>query len=131
MTRVSGDRWWVLFVLTMVYALNIADRFVASTLIEPIRHEFRLSDGAVGLLTGASIALFYVSAGIPLGMLADRKSRKVMIVASLTLWSLLTSVCGLTQTFWQLLVARVGVGIGEAGGTPPSQSLLADKFLPR
>lgn len=125
------DRWLVLIVLTSVYAMNIADRFVISTLIEPIKTEFSLSDGAVGMLTGAAMAVFYVSAGIPLGLLADRTNRKKMIFASLSLWSLLTAACGLTQTFWQLLVARIGVGIGEAGGTPPSQSLLADKFPPR
>lgn len=131
MKAASRDRWWVLFVLTAVYAMNIADRYVTSTLIEPIRAEFQLSDAAVGVLTGASMALFYVSAGIPLGMLADRKSRKGMVVISLALWSALTAICGLTKTYWQLLIARVGVGVGEAGGTPPSQSLLADKFPPK
>jgi len=74
--RLRADRWYVLFVLTCVYALNIADRFVVSTLIEPIKAEFALNDGAVGLLTGAALAIFYVSAGIPLGLLADRRSRK-------------------------------------------------------
>lgn len=125
------DRWYVLFVLTAVYTLNIADRFVVSTLIEPIKQEFLLSDGAVGLLTGAAMAVFYVAAGVPLGLLADRTSRKRMIVVALTAWSALTAACGLTQSFWQLLVARIGVGVGEAGGTPPSQSLLSDKFPPR
>ena len=109
-------RWWMLFVLTAVYAINIADRYVISTLIEPIRIEFGLSDGAVGLLTGAATGIFYVSAGIPLGILADRKNRKMMIAIAIGAWSVLTSICGITQTFWQLLVARIGVGIGEAAG---------------
>src|ERR1700709_458147 len=93
------DRWYVLFVLTLVYTLNIADRFVVSTLIEPIKLEFGLSDGQVGLLTGAAMALFYVTAGVPLGTLADRTSRKRMIVAALFAWSALTAVCGLTRSF--------------------------------
>lgn len=129
--REESDRWLVLAVLTAVYAMNIADRFVISTLIEPIKTEMQLSDGAIGLLTGAALAIFYVSAGIPLGILADRANRKRMIAISLTAWSLLTSVCGMAQNFTQLLLARMGVGIGEAGGTPPSQSILADKFAPR
>lgn len=131
LAAVPRDRWYVLFALTLVYTLNIADRFVVSTLIEPIKHEFQLSDGQVGLLTGAALATFYVTAGIPLGMLADRTNRKRMIVLSLAAWSVLTAICGMTKSFGQLLVARIFVGIGEAGGTPPSQSLLSDKFPPR
>lgn len=129
--RMQRDRWYVLFVLTLVYTLNIADRFVVSTLIEPIKREFALSDTQVGLLTGAALALFYVAAGIPLGTLADRVSRKRMIAVSLLAWSVLTAASGMTRSFGQLLVARIFVGIGEAGGTPPSVALLSDKFPPR
>ena len=121
-------RWYVLFVMTLIYTFNIADRFVVSTLIEPIKTEFVLSDAAVGVLTGAALAVFYVTAGIPLGMMADRISRKRMIVASLAVWSVLTAICGLTRSYGQLLAMRIGVGVGEAGGTPPAQSLLADIF---
>ncbi|WP_374598032.1 spinster family MFS transporter [Sphingosinicella sp.] len=128
---VLNSRWYVLLILTLVYTLNIADRFVLSTLIEPIKSEFALTDAEVGLLTGAVLAVFYVTAGIPLGFLADRINRKRMIVVSLTAWSLLTALCGATRSFMELLLARIGVGIGEAGGTPPSQSLLADRFHPR
>jgi MFS family permease len=127
-SRAPAYRWYVLGVVTAIYALNIADRFVVSTLIEPIKHEFMLSDGAVGLLTGAALAVFYVAAGIPLGIVADRTNRARMIWMSLSAWSLFTTLCGLTHTFWQLLIARIAVGIGEAGGTPPAQSLLADYF---
>lgn len=127
----AADRWYVLFLMTCVYAMNIADRFVVSTLVEPIKAAFSLSDASVGLLTGTALAIFYVTAGIPLGMLADRANRKRMVVAALGLWSLLTMACGLSTTFWQLFLARIGVGVGEAGGTPPSQSLLSDKFPPR
>jgi MFS family permease len=123
-------RYWLLLVLTLVYALNIADRFAISTLIEPIKAEFHLSDGAVGFLTGVSLAIFYVAAGLPLGRLADRANRRNMIVGALVGWSFMTGLCGLTRTFLQLLLARIGVGIGEAGGTPPSHSMIADYFAP-
>jgi MFS family permease len=120
--------WYTLFVLTTVYAVNIADRFVISTFIEPIKRDLALSDSAVAFLTGTGLAIFYVTAGIPLGYLADRVNRRNMIAWALTLWTGMTALCGLTQTYTQLLLARIGVGIGEAGGTAPSQSLLADRF---
>jgi predicted MFS family arabinose efflux permease len=124
-------RWYVLLVLTLVYALSIADRFVMSTLIEPIKADLGLSDSAVGFLTGSALAIFYVTAGLPLATLADRTNRRTMIALSLGAWSAMTAVCGLTRNYWQLLLARIGVAVGEAGGTPPSASLLSDYFLPR
>jgi MFS family permease len=124
----SWTSWYTLFVLTLVYAINIADRFVISTFIEPIKRDLGLSDSAVAFLTGTGLAVFYVTAGIPLGLLADRVNRRNMIAWALTLWTAMTALCGLTQTYSQLLLARIGVGIGEAGGTAPSQSLLADRF---
>jgi len=120
--------WYVLFLLTAIYALNIADRFVISTLIEPIKADLHISDSAVGFLTGASLAIFYVAAGLPLSVLADRINRRNLVAFSLGAWSLMTVICGLTRTFWQLMAARVLVGVGEAGGTPPSQSLISDYF---
>ncbi|MGB6306862.1 MAG: MFS transporter [Steroidobacteraceae bacterium] len=124
----APGRWYVLLLLTAVYALNIADRFVMSTLIEPIKADLHLSDSAIGFLTGVSLAIFYVTAGLPLSVLADRINRRNLIAVSLAAWSLLTAVCGVTRTFWQLMSARTLVGIGEAGGVPPSQSLLSDYF---
>ncbi|HEV7614224.1 MAG TPA: MFS transporter [Steroidobacteraceae bacterium] len=121
-------RWYVLFLLTAVYAMNIADRFVISTLIEPIKADLHISDSAVGFLTGVSLALFYVAAGLPLSVLADRVNRRNLVALSIGAWSLMTVVCGFTRTFWQLMAARVLVGVGEAGGTPPSQSLISDYF---
>jgi len=120
--------WYTLGVLTLVYAVNITDRFVASTLIDPIKHDLGLSDSEVSFLLGTGLAIFYVSAGIPLGYLADRVSRRNLIAWALAAWSAMTALCGLTHTYWQLLLARIGVGVGEAGGTAPSQSLLADRF---
>lgn len=120
--------WYALILLTATYALNIADRFVISTLIEPIRADLRISDSAVAFLTGSSLAIFYVAVGLPLSALADRINRRNLIALSLGTWSLMTVICGFTRTFRQLMVARVLVGIGEAGGTPPSQSLISDFF---
>lgn len=124
------DRWYVLIVLTCIYALNIADRFSISTLIEPIRAQLRLSDSQFAFLTGAALATVYVTLGIPVAAYADRGNRRNILVIALALWSGMTAVCGLARNALQLLLARVGVGIGEAGGTPPSTSLLADKFPP-
>ena len=122
------DRWYVLAVMTVVYALNIADRFSISTLIEPIRLELRLTDSGIAFLTGVALALFYVTIGIPIALLADKANRRNILAIALALWSAMTALCGLAQNYWQLLLARFGVGIGEAGGTPPATSILADKF---
>jgi predicted MFS family arabinose efflux permease len=124
------DRWYVLGVLTVVYAFNIADRFSISTLIEPIRLELRLSDSGVGFLTGVALALFYVTLGIPVAGLADRANRRNILAVALALWSGMTVCTGLARSYSLLLLARFGVGIGEAGGTPPATSILADKFSP-
>ena len=125
---VRADRWYVLAVLTIVYALNIADRFSISTLIEPIRLELHLSDSGVAFVTGVALALFYVTVGIPIAALADRANRRNILAVAIAVWSGMTALCGLAQNYWQLLLARFAVGIGEAGGTPPSTSILADKF---
>jgi predicted MFS family arabinose efflux permease len=121
-------RWYVLLVLTLVYALSIADRFVMSTLIEPIKADLKLSDSAIAFLTGTSLAFFYVTAGLPLAYLADRTNRRAMVALALGAWSFMTACCAVAQNYRQLLLARVGVGVGEAGGTPPSTSLISDYF---
>jgi len=126
----TRDRWYVLAVLTVVYALNIADRFCISTLIEPIRSELQLSDARTAFLTGGALGVFYVTAGIWVAVLADRANRRNILALAIALWSGITALCGLTHNYVQLLLARFGVGIGEAGGTPPSTSILADKFPP-
>ncbi len=124
----SRARWYVVLVFGLVYALNIADRYVVSTVLEPIRIEFGLSDSGVGWLTGVSLALFYITVGIPISQLADLSNRRNIVAAAMVLWSMMTAVLGLTQNFWQFLLARIGVGVGEAGGTPPSTSIIADYF---
>jgi predicted MFS family arabinose efflux permease len=124
----AARRWYVLGLLMLVYALNIADRFVMSTLIEPIKADLGLSDFSIAFLTGTALACFYVTAGLPLAYLADRANRRSLVAAALAAWSVMTACCGIVQNYWQMLLARIGVGVGEAGGTPPSVSLLSDYF---
>jgi MFS family permease len=121
-------RWYVLALMTLVYAVNMADRVLVSTMLEPIKAELHLSDSAAGFLTGAALGVFHVTLSIPLALLADRWSRKRIIAISLVAWSAATSLCGMAASFVQLAVCRVLVGSGEAGATPASQSLLADLF---
>jgi MFS family permease len=127
----STRRSYVLGLLTLVYALNIADRFSVSTLIEPIRLELHLSDSGIAFLTGGALGLFYVTIGIPIAALADRSNRRNILALSLAVWSAMTACCGFARNYWQLFLGRIGVGVGEAGGTPPSSSILADEFPPQ
>jgi predicted MFS family arabinose efflux permease len=123
-----GYRWYALATLTLVYTLSVADRFVVSTIIEPIKHDLGLTDAGVGFLTGAALAIFYAALGLPVALYADRANRRNLIAISLSIWSVMTAVGGITQSYWQLLLARVGVGIGEAGGVVPANSIIADLF---
>lgn len=126
-----GRRIYVLLLLTLVYTFNFVDRQVLVILAEPIKHEFGLKDWQLGFLTGTAFALFYATLGIPIARLADRLHRVNIIVAALTIWSTMTALCGLTTNFVQLAAARIGVGVGEAGGSPPAVSLLSSYFNPR
>jgi MFS family permease len=122
------ERWYVLIMMCLVYTLSIADRYVVSTVLDPIRVELHLTDRGVAILTGFAFGLFYVVLGFPLSWLIDRKNRRNIVAACLVLWSVMTAVCGLARTSWQFFFARVGVTIGEAGGTPGANSLLSDYF---
>ncbi len=121
-------RWYVLIAMCAVYTISIADRYVMSTVLEPIRLELKLSDSGVAFLTGVSLALFYVTLGIPLSWLADRVNRRNILSLCLVAWSVMSALCGLSRSYGQLLAARIGVGVGEAGGTPPANSIIADYF---
>lgn len=121
-------RNYALGVLVLVYTFNFIDRQILSILLEPIKQDLQLSDTALGLLTGFAFALFYATLGIPIARYADRSNRRNLIAAALTIWSVMTAVSGLAQNFWQLLVARIGVGVGEAGCSPPSHSMISDYF---
>jgi predicted MFS family arabinose efflux permease len=123
-------RWTVLVMLTLVYTFNFIDRQIPVILQEPIKADLGLSDAQLGLLTGFSFALVYVTAGIPIAWLADRANRRNIVAASLAFWSLMTALSGLVQNYGQLLAARLGVGVGEAGGSPPSHSMISDYFPP-
>ena len=123
-------RKYVLGILLVVYVFNFIDRQILAILLQPIKVDLGLSDTQLGLLSGVAFAVFYATFGIPIARLADRSSRVNIISASLAVWSLMTAVCGLAQNFWQLLAARIGVGIGEAGCSPPSHSLISDYFAP-
>lgn len=120
----------VLGMLFLVYFFNFLDRQIISILAIPIREELGLSDRQLGLLGGIAFAALYSTLGVPIAWLADRTNRTWIITISLTVWSGFTAVCGMATTFWQLFLARVGVGVGEAGGVAPSYSLISDYFPP-
>lgn len=124
-------RTWVLFVLTLVYTFNHVDRQILVILLEPIKLELGLRDSQLGMLTGIAFAAFYATLGIPVAMWADRGNRRNIIALALTIWSAMTAVSGFAQNYWHLLLARMGVGVGEAGGTPPATSMIADLYAPQ
>jgi MFS family permease len=121
-------RSYVLAVLVLVYTFNFIDRQIVGILAVPIKTELHLSDSQLGMMGGLAFALFYTLLGIPIARLADRVSRTGIMTVALAVWSLMTAVCGLTQSFTQLFLARVGVGVGEAGGVAPAYSLICDYF---
>jgi MFS family permease len=123
-------RSYVLVVLVIVYTFNFIDRQIVGILAVPIKTELHLSDSQLGLMGGLAFALFYTFLGIPIARLADRISRTGIMTAALALWSLMTAVCGITHSFAQLFMARLGVGVGEAGGVAPAYSLICDYFPP-
>ncbi|MFK7974673.1 MAG: spinster family MFS transporter [Halioglobus sp.] len=119
-----------LFMLTLVYAFNFVDRQILVILQEPIKMELGLSDAQLGLLSGFSFALVYITAGIPIAYWADRTNRRNIIAGALTVWSGMTALSGFAQSYTHLLLARIGVGIGEAGGSPPAHSMISDYYPP-
>lgn len=126
-----GYRSYVLLTLTIVYTLNFIDRILISVVSRPIIEEFALTNFQFGLLTGIGFALFYTLLGIPIASYSERASRKTIIGVCVILWSVATALCGLTTGFITLLAARLLVGIGEAGCTPPANSMISDYYTPR
>lgn len=124
----NGYRRYVLVLLTLVYALNFIDRQILVILQESIKVDMDLSDSQLGLLTGFAFAIFYVSVGIPIARWADLGNRRNIVSLAVAVWSGMTALSGFTQNFWQLLLARIGVGVGEAGGSPPSHSMISDYY---
>lgn len=126
----AGYKRFVLVMLTIVYAFNFIDRQILVILQEPIKADMGLSDAQLGLLSGFSFALIYVTAGIPIAYWADRGNRRNIVSLALAVWSGMTALSGFVQNYGQLLAARIGVGLGEAGGSPPSHSMISDYFPP-
>ena len=123
-------RYYALGLLTIVFSFNFIDRQLLAILQEAIKEDLLLSDGQLGLLTGFAFAVFYVTAGIPIARWADGSNRRNIVALALAVWSGMTALSGLVQNYWQLLLVRIGVGVGEAGGSPPSHSMISDIFLP-
>lgn len=119
-----------LALLTLTYFFSYMDRQILAILLEPIKADLKLDDTQLGLLAGLAFAIFYATLGIPVARLADRGNRRDIVAVSLAVWSLFTALCGLAQNYVQLLLARIGVGIGEAGSSPPSHSMIADLYPP-
>lgn len=128
--RIPLSAWYMLFVLALVNMFNALDKVILSMLVEPIKQEFQLSDGQMGLIAGLALAIFNAGAMVPVGILADRINRRNLICVCLCIWSAATALGGTVANWWQLLLTRIVVGAGEAGGGPPSLSMIADRFPP-
>lgn len=126
----SGAAYYSLGVLTLVYSFNFIDRQLLAILQESIKADLDLKDSQLGLLTGFAFAVFYVTAGIPIARWADRANRRDIVALAVFIWSFMTSISGLAQNYLHLFLARIGVGVGEAGGSPPSHSMISDIFPP-
>ena len=124
----TSRRYYTLILLTLIYGLNFLDRTIFNVLIEPIKKEFALSDTMIGLLAGFGFVLLYSALGMPIARFADRANRRNIVTAGLALWSAMTALCGLAQNTAMLAVSRIGVGVGEAAGTPASQAIVSDLF---
>jgi len=127
-SRITGYPLAVLVLLCLVYVLNFLDRQLLSILAKPIQDDLGVTDGQIGRLGGLYFALFYCILGVPVAWLADRGNRVRVLSVACTLWSAATAACGMAQTYPQLALARMSVGIGEAGGVPPSYSIISDYF---
>lgn len=123
--------WYVVAVLMFAYTVAFVDRQILSLLVQPIKRDLGVSDTQIGLLAGFAFAVFYSVLGVPIARLADRRSRRSIISIGVALWSLMTAACGLSKTYWQLFLMRVGVGVGEATLSPAAYSMIADYFPPR
>ncbi len=120
--------WYVVVILFIAFTVSYIDRQIISLLVDPIKADLDISDTQIGLLQGFAFTVFYTFAGIPLGRLADKKNRKVIITIGMLLWSIMTAFCGLARSFTHLFIGRIGVGIGEASLSPASNSLISDYF---
>ena len=123
-----GIAWYAVVILVVAFIFSFVDRIIISMLVEPLKADLGLSDTQLGLLQGPAFALFYALVGLPIGRWADRYSRRAIIAWGISIWSVMTAVCGLARNFLQLFLARVGVGVGEAALSPAAYSMIADYF---
>jgi MFS family permease len=123
-----GSGWYVVFVLMVCYTLSFIDRQILSLLVGPIKQDLGISDTSIGLLQGLAFSIFYTLLGLPMGWLADRRSRRNLIATGVFFWSLMTALCSIAKSFGALFLARLGVGVGEATLGPAAFSLIADYF---
>lgn len=128
---IGFSAWWMLFVLFLLYVLSLFDRFILTMLVEPIKADLSLSDVQMSIILGPAFAIFYAICGLPLGWAADRYPRRWVIYLGVTFWSLSAMAGGFARSFGHLLLARIGVGAGEASLTPAAYSLMGDRFPPR
>ena len=122
--------WWAVSVLATLYVLSFVDRSILALLVQPLKSDLGVSDIELGLLFGPAFAIFYALLGLPLARLADRGNRKLVIVCGVTLWGLCTVASGFASAYWQLVVLRIGLAIGEAALTPAAHSMIGDLFPP-
>lgn len=120
--------WYMVALCMVAYIFSFIDRQIITLLVDPIRSDLQISDTQFSLLTGLAFALFYATMGIPIARLADSRSRPLIIAVGIFIWSIATAVCGLTRSFWQLFMARMAVGVGEAALSPAAYSMIADSF---
>ena len=126
----TAARRYALVILAIVYMFNFIDRQIMAILLPAIRDEFGVSDAWLGFLAGTAFAMFYIVLGIPVARYADRHNRRNLIALAVAVWSGMTALCGVAANFWQLALARIGVGVGEAGCSPPAHSMIADMYPP-
>ncbi|WP_101756651.1 MFS transporter [Oceanicoccus sp. KOV_DT_Chl] len=122
--------WYMVVVLFIAYTFSAIDRQILTLLVEPVRADLQLSDFEISLLQGFAFSLLFAVVGLPLGRLADVRNRRSIIACGISFWCMMTAACGLSNTYWQLFLARMGVGVGEASLSPAASSLIADSFAP-
>lgn len=127
----AGVAWYSVGVLLIAYTIAFIDRTILALLVGPIQRDLAISDTAMGLLHGIAFALFYCALGIPIARLSDQHSRRWIIVIGMAIWSGMTALCGIARNFWELFLARIGVGVGEAALSPAAYSMIADMFPPQ
>jgi MFS family permease len=124
----AGIAWYAVVILVIAFIFSFIDRIIIAMLVEPLKQDLGLTDTQLGLLQGLAFAVFYATVGLPIGRWADRYSRRAIIGWGIFLWSIMTAACGLARSFWELFLARVGVGVGEAALSPAAYSMIADYF---